>query len=185
MARLQYLDKPDIAEEHRDLLDNPANLHRAMIYSPRSLRAMLNLGRHLRHRSELDGRLRELAILMVAYLMRSAYEWSHHLKLMPQFGVTNDDVSAVVALAEGGKAKVDSLTLAVLAAAQQLTVDGNIADGVFAVLKERLAPSQLVDLMLTISYYTGLARMISSLRIEVESSYEPYLAQFPLPKPWR
>lgn len=183
MARVKYLDKPDVAEEHRDLLDNPANLHRAMIYSPDTLRKMLTLGRHLRHQSGLDGRLRELAILLVAYLMRSAYEWTHHLKIKPQFGVSDDDVAAVIAFAEGREARVDELTRAVFAATQELTHESVVSDKVFAVLNAHLPPADLVDLMLTISYYGGLARVISSLHIEIEPSYESYLTQFPLPNP--
>jgi alkylhydroperoxidase family enzyme len=185
MARLTYLDKADLAEEHRDLLDNPANLHRALVYAPDTLRALLGLGRHLRYRSGLDGRLREIAVLLVGYLMRSPYEWTHHLKIRAQFGVTDDDVHTIIAFAEGRDIRADDLTHAVLHAARQLTTDAVVADDVFAVLQEHLPPPHLIDLMATISHYNSLARVISSLRIDLEPAYEPYLTQFPLPQPWR
>ena len=50
----------------------------------------------IRFGSKLDPRLRELAILQVGWLARSPYEWSHHVKLGHDFGVTDDDIRALI-----------------------------------------------------------------------------------------
>jgi hypothetical protein len=68
MARLPYLDRDDLAPEHRDLLARDINLNRALVHSPDAARAFGGLAHFIRHGSRLDARLRELAILQVGYL---------------------------------------------------------------------------------------------------------------------
>ena len=94
MARVPYLDPSDLAPENRDLLARPITLNRALVNSPHALRAMNALGGFIRHKSGLNPRLRELAILQVGYLARSPYEWSHHVQIGREFGVSDDDIRA-------------------------------------------------------------------------------------------
>jgi alkylhydroperoxidase family enzyme len=86
MARLPYVDKSDLAPENQDLLARNITLHRALAHSPNGLRAFGGLGQFIRHKSRLDPRVRELAILQVGYLARAPYEWSHHVKIGRDFG---------------------------------------------------------------------------------------------------
>ena len=65
MARVPYLDKSDLAPENQELLARNITLHRALAHSPNGLRAFGGLGTFIRHKSRLDPRLRELAILQV------------------------------------------------------------------------------------------------------------------------
>src|SRR5258708_15871753 len=96
MPRLPYLDKPALAAENQDLLSRDINLYRLLAHSPNGLRSFSGLGKFIRHQSRLDPRLRELAILQVGYLTRSPYEYSHHIKIGRDFGVSDDDVRALV-----------------------------------------------------------------------------------------
>jgi alkylhydroperoxidase family enzyme len=73
MARLPYLDRSDLLPEHQDLLARNLNLYRELAHSPRAARSLNTLARYIRDGSRLDPRLRELAILQVAYLTRSAW----------------------------------------------------------------------------------------------------------------
>ena len=93
MARLPYLDRADVKPEHQDLLARNINLYRALVHSPNGARAFSVLGHFIRHTSHLDPRLREMAILQVGYLVRSPYEYSHHVEIGRGFGVS-DDTSA-------------------------------------------------------------------------------------------
>ena len=71
MARVPYLQQSDLPPEHRELLARPIALNRAMANNPEASRAMIGLAMYIRHKSKLDPRLRELAILQVGYLGRS------------------------------------------------------------------------------------------------------------------
>ena len=73
MARLPYLDRSDLLPEHQDLLARNLNLYRVLAHSPRAARSLNTLARYIRDGSRLDPRLRELAILQVGYLTRSAW----------------------------------------------------------------------------------------------------------------
>jgi len=181
MARVPSLGPADVAAEHRDLLARPIALHKALINSPGALRAFSALGHYIRHGSRLDPRLRELAILQVGYLARAPYEWSHHIKIGHDFGVSDDDIRALIAETEGRGSGLDPLARTVLLAAREITAAGAVKDATYATLAAALDAELLVDLIVTISFYCGVVRVLGSLQIEVEADYMPYLRQFPLP----
>jgi alkylhydroperoxidase/carboxymuconolactone decarboxylase family protein YurZ len=97
MARIPYFDCADLPPEHQDLLNRPINLFRALVNSPGAARGWSGIGHYIRHGSKLDPRLRELAILQVGYVARSPYEYSHHIKIGRDFGVSDDDIRAIAA----------------------------------------------------------------------------------------
>jgi alkylhydroperoxidase family enzyme len=141
----------------------------------------MNLGRYIRFHSRLDPRLREMAILQVGYVTRSPYEYSHHIKIGRDFGVTDDDVRAIEAETKGQTTNLPPLARAILHAARELTAQPSVSDATFAELKRGLDNELIVDLMLTISFYAGVVRLLGALQIDVEDDYLRYLQEFPLP----
>lgn len=181
MALVPYLSESDLAEDDRSLLARPINLFRALANSPEALRHHSEFGAWIRHRCELDPRLRELAILQVGYLTASPYEWSHHIKIGHDFGVSDDDITALIADTAGQEHGLGELESAVLAAARQITTDMRRADETWAFLHERLGKARLVDLVMVISFYNAVVRILGTLQIDVEPDYAGYLEAFPLP----
>ena len=90
MARLPYLEADQVAPEYRDMLKRNTNLHKLLVNSPDMARAFNGVGTYIRFKSKLDPRLRELAILQVGWLEKSEYEFTHHVKIGKEFGVTDD-----------------------------------------------------------------------------------------------
>lgn len=183
MARLPYLDRSDLLPEHQDLLARNINLYRLLAHSPRAARSLNTLARYIRDGSRLDPRLRQLAILQVGYIARSAYEYSHHIRISREFEVSDDDIRAVAAETAGRPSALDPLAKAVLRAARDLTRDLDISDDTFAALRHGLDEERLTDLLITIAYYNGLVRLMAALKIDVEPEYLAYLDEFPLPEP--
>jgi alkylhydroperoxidase family enzyme len=181
MARVPYLNKSDLAPEHQDLLARSITLHRALTHSPNAARAFQGLGGFIRHKSRLDPRLRELAILQVGYLARAPYEWSHHVKIGRDFGVSNDDIRALIEETGGRPSKLEPLARTVLKAAREMTEAGAVSASTFALLAKDLDNERLVDLVVTIGFYNAVVRVLASLEIDVEPEYQPYLDEFPLP----
>ncbi len=181
MARVPYLEQSDLAPEDQDLLKRPISLHKALVNSPKAARAFSGLGSYIRYGSKLDPRLRELAILQVGWLARSPYEWSHHVKLGHDFGVSDGNVQALIDDTAGKPTSLDALSRTVLRAAREMTADGVITDATFAELQGTLGNEMVVDLTLTIGFYNAVVRVLATLRIDVEPDYMPYLQRYPLP----
>jgi alkylhydroperoxidase family enzyme len=181
MARVPYLETTDLASEDQDLLKRRISLTQALVNSPKAARAFSGLGQYIRYGSKLDPRLRELAILQVGWLARSPYEWSHHVKLGHDFGVSEADVRALIEDTAGKATGLDALTKLVLKGAREMTTDGAMSDATFAALQKELGNELVVDLTLTIGFYNAVVRVLATLQIDVEPEYQPYLDKFPLP----
>lgn len=181
MARVPYLEVADLSPEDRDLLKRPIALIKALVNSPKAARAFSGVGQFIRYGSKLDPRLRELAILQVGWLARSPYEWSHHVKIGRDFGVTDDDIKAMIDDTAGRPTALDALALTVLLAAREMTTAGAMTDATFATLQSILGNEQVVDLTLTIGFYNAVVRVLATLAIDVEPEYMRYLEEFPLP----
>ncbi len=182
MARVPYLEKSDLPPEHQDILARPIALNRAMANSPNAAKAMTGLAMYIRHKSKLDPRLRELAILQVGHLAKSAYEYSHHVKLGREVGVTDDDIRAIGEETAGRASKLDALSRTVLRAAREMTSDLAMSDETFAELEGVLGREQVIDLTLAIAFYNAVVRLLGTLQIDVEPEYQRYLVEHPLPR---
>ncbi len=181
MARVPYLNQDDLEPDDHVLLAHPANIFRALVNSPRGARAFMRHGTYLLDRSKLDPRLRELAIIQVGYSANSPYEYSHHVEIGRQNGVSDDDIRAIAEETAGRETGLGELERAVLSAAREITNDVSLSDKTFAVLQAALDNESLVDLILAISFYNGASRALNALQIDVEDNYLPYLKEFPLP----
>lgn len=181
MARLTYLDREDLAPADRELLKRNINLHRLLAHSPGAARAFATLGTYIRFGSTLDPRLRELAILQVGWQARSPYEWSHHIKIGYEFGVTDADIEGLIADSAGRPTDLDARTRLVLRAARECHAGPGIGEETFAALASHFDTAHVTDLVVTIAFYCAVVRVLASLAIDVEPDYMPYLERHPLP----
>jgi alkylhydroperoxidase family enzyme len=182
MARLPYLDRSDLLPEHQDLLARNLNLYRVLAHSPRAARSLNTLARYIRDGSRLDPRLRELAILQVAYLAGSAWGFSHHVRIGREVGVSDDEIRAIADETIGRPTKLEPAARGVLKAAREMTTDLSVSDETFSALRQELDDERLTDLIVTIAFYNGLVRVLETMQVDVEEDYLPYLDEFPLPK---
>ena len=181
MARLPYLEKSDLKPEDQDLLKREITLHKALVNSPGAARAFSGLGQYIRYGAKLDPRLRELAILQVGWLARSPYEWSHHVKIGYDFGVTDEDIEAIKAETRG-EARRSTRWRGWCCARRARSSPGPASA---TRPSPRCAPRSendaIVDLTVTASFYCAVVRVLASLEVDVEDSYMPYLRKHPFP----
>ena len=136
MARLPYLEADQVAPEYRDMLKRNTNLHKLLVNSPDMARAFNGIGGYIRFKSKLDPRLRELAILQVGWMEKSEYEFTHHVKIGKEFGVTDDDIAALMAETEGKPSKLEPLAKAILRGAREMVRELAMSDATFAEIKQ-------------------------------------------------
>ena len=180
MARLPYLEKDDLPPEHQDLLKRGINLAKILAHSPDAARSFGQLGSFIRFKSTLDSRLRELAILNVGWLTKAEYEYSHHIKIGKEFGLTDQDIDAVRDGTDGSATGLDELSQLVLRASREMTNDMAMAEDTFRALQKHLSNEHMMDLTLVIAFYNAVIRVLKTFEIDVEPDYQPYLDEFPL-----
>jgi alkylhydroperoxidase family enzyme len=123
-----------------------------------------------------------MAILQVGYVARAEYEWSHHIKIGRDFGVSDDDVRAIALETAGEATALEPLARAVLACAREMALEGAASNQTWAALAAGLDAERLTDLVVAIAFYCGVVRLLETLQIDVEPEYEHYLEEFPLPR---
>jgi len=181
MARLPYLEPDQVAPEYRDMLKRNTNLHKLLVNSPDMARAFNGIGNFIRFKSKLDPRLRELAILQVGWLEKSEYEFTHHVKIGKEFGVTDDDIAALMIETEGVQSRLEPLARAILKGAREMTRNLEMSMTTFAEIKKDLSNEEMVDLVLTIAFYNAVVRVLATMKIDNEPYYKEVLQQYPIP----
>jgi alkylhydroperoxidase family enzyme len=181
MARLPYLEPEQVAPEYRDMLKRNTNLHKLLVNSPDMARAFNGVGSYIRFKSKLNPRLRELAILQVGWLEKSEYEFTHHVKIGKEFGVTDDDIAALMIETEGVHSRLEPLARAILKGAREMAKNLEMSVETFAEIKRDLSNEEMVDLVLTIAFYCAVVRVLATMKIDNEPTYREVLQQYPIP----
>jgi alkylhydroperoxidase family enzyme len=152
----------------------PIALYRVLAHSPPMLRAYAGLARALRYEAQTPRALRELMILRTAQLVGSEYEWAHHRAMAAAQGV----VDAQVAELERWHSSehFDEVERAALRCVEELH-ELALSDEAFAALEGAVGAAATVELVLLVSFYEAVARLIQAFDLEVELPYRPYLGQ--------
>ena len=182
MARVPYLEQSDLPPEHQDILARPIALNRAMANSPNAVEGD-ERARHVHPPQQQARSAAARAGDPPGRLSRqSPYEYSHHVKLGRESGVTDDDIRAIGEETAGRPSKLDPLSKTVLRAAREMTSDLAMSDETFATLEKALGREQVIDLTLAIAFYNAVVRLLGTLQIDVEPEYQKYLEEHPLPR---
>ena len=182
MGRVPYLTQDDLPDEYRYLLDErPINLRRALVNIPELAASYARIAEWFREEGTVDPRLRELAILYVGYSHASAYAFCQHVRIGRRHGVTHDDIRAVIDVVNGTPLGLRSLDALVIDAARQLTHQVDLADSTWDELVEALGRDGALELVLAISHYNYIVRMLAGLRMDVEDDWAAPLEEYDPP----
>ena len=111
--------------------------------------------------SRLEPRIRELAILRVAWRTGSGYEWNQHRRMGSDEGLTDAQLTAVP---EGPTSSVWSPTeRAVLTAADEMIDHFAVRDGTWTALASSFEPDAVLELLFVIGGYLCLAAVLNSI----------------------
>ena len=122
-------------------------------------------------RATLDPRLREIAILRVAWRAGSNYEWSQHVRIGRDAGLTPEELHA---LPDGpGAGLWEPVERLVLEAADQVVATTRIDEATWDALAEHLGPAPLLELAFVIGGYLCFAAVANSARLPLDPPGEP------------
>jgi alkylhydroperoxidase family enzyme len=142
------------------------NVNKMVAHAENSARHFMRMGNSLLTQAKLDARLRELAILRIATLCDSRYEWYQHEILAKQVGVTEQQISAV--RLDRNSPVFNDQERAVLRYTEEVTVNVKSSEESFAELSQFLSNRELVELTLTIGFYNLVARFLENTGVEIE-----------------
>jgi uncharacterized peroxidase-related enzyme len=174
MARLPYLNREDLSEADRDIFDrlieerkNPVgNIFRMLAHTPKLLRRFLALGGELRNGTELDPKLRELALMTVGRLTEAEYEFTHHWNLARNVGVSREQLEH---LAEFETSSLfNDQERIVMRYALEATQNVKVTDATFEALRKSLDTRRLMELVQNVAFYNMVVRVLVPLGVEVE-----------------
>ncbi len=169
MARLPYVDPQTASAGVREALDAlpPLNIFRMLAHADSAFVPYLGLGGVLLAQLELDPRLRELAILLVAAHTGAEYEWIQHVGISKALGIDDEQISAVHR-GDLQSACLDPDAQVLLVFTSEVLQRRRADDATFAALSARFPPRQIVELLLVIGTYTMLARVMTTLDIDID-----------------
>src|SRR5579859_6514759 len=99
-ARVPYVTRNDLPEADREIFDQfvkergsePGHVHRVVANAPNLLRRFLGLANELRNGTQLDPKLRELALMTVGRLTNAEYGFTHHWNISLKVGVKREQL---------------------------------------------------------------------------------------------
>jgi 4-carboxymuconolactone decarboxylase len=124
-----------------------------MLHSPLMARAVAELGAKVRFESSLSDHDRELVILTAAAAHSCEFEWDSHLPLAQAAGVSAEAV-AFLAGRPDEPATEEALLIRFV---RELIVHSTVPEDLFATTLARLGEKGVIELCVTVGYYTMLA----------------------------
>ena len=167
MTRIPYPEESELDGEAREVLASlpPLNVMRMFAGAPASLRPMADLGRSILLQSELDPRLRELAILAVARASGSNYEQVQHENVSRALGIPDEEIAAVV---DSTPEQLDDEARLIVTFADEIARNVAATEECTAAVLELLGRQQATELVVCCAYYSAVARVIETCGVELE-----------------
>jgi alkylhydroperoxidase family enzyme len=181
MARLPLVSDATDSDLLRELferirsrgLDVP-NLYLTIAHAPRMLQAWMDFTWPLRFNAVSPRSLRELLIMRVAQRTDAIYEWSHHW----QMALANEvSLEQLLELRQWEQSGAFSDEERVALRYTDAIVDMRVDDDIFENVRQTFSPEVIIELTLTASFYTNLARVAQALQLDLEPKYEEYAKQ--------
>jgi 4-carboxymuconolactone decarboxylase len=173
MTRVEMIQKnqasPEVKELYSKLEKNGTrilNLYKVLAHNSHVLRNFLRLGNSLLTRAELSPKLRELAILRIAHLAGSEYEWTQHYPIALEMGVSHEQAKAISHWSDSTDFADEEN--AVLQYTDEVTQNVEVKDETFRALRQYLSEQKIVELTLSIGYWGMVARLLVPLQVDID-----------------
>lgn len=182
--RIVPLDIETLDEEQKEALapflgtGRVLNIFRTMARAPKALVSFLQWGGYiLSKRNSLSPRDRELVILRTGFNCKSGYEWTQHVPIGIDAGLTEAEVARIK---EGPEAQGwDERDRAMLRAVDDLARNFFVSEASWAALAF-FTDRQKMDLVFTVGQYTQVSMLLNSFGVQLDEgqTLDPALKGF-------
>ena len=176
MPRLPHItdaqagDTPLVAAIRQRRGGSLLNLDRQLLYSPAFAQGWNALLGAVRTQLQVDPKLRELAMCVVAVLNGAEYEYVHHAPEFVKAGGRQAQIDAVHRMTSSDidASLFDERENATIALSAQMTRDVKVEDTTFDTLRRHLGDAATVELVGVVATYNMVSRFLVALGIEPE-----------------
>ena len=174
MVRVPYVSREELDADGQQIYDRIREdrgteevglQFRALLNSPQSAGHLTSMGASLRFQSSMPDNLKELAIILVAREWDSDIEWTGHSILAAKAGVSDASIEAI--RTHKTAAGLDQNEGVVARFVHEMIRDKKVSDSTYAAAENLVGQRGVVDLTLTVSYYSALALAQIALQLEM------------------
>ena len=178
MTRIPYANLDESPQKVRDFFDKMRtntdgaevmNIFRMAAHSDVSIREFIRLGTRLLMKARLDPRFRELAILRIAQMIGARYEWAQHVPIAMGTGVTREQIKELGAWR--GSSLFDERDQIALKYTEEVVRDSRPQDDTFEAASKFLDHTSLVELTLSIGYWSMVGKFLKTFQVDVEEQF--------------
>lgn len=148
----------------------PANVFRMVANAQSSLQGFVQLAGSILLQSEFDARKREIAVLRVAHVTKSSYEWAQHVRIAQAAGLTPAEIECIGV--DGPVVGLDEEGRLICRVAEEISRDVRLSDEALEAILTRYGVRQATELILCCAYFNMLSRILESTRVELDADMD-------------
>ena len=171
VPRLQPLSDSEISVRQRELLEpfrdaGFQNILRTAVRHPNLFESWLPFATYAFGKSTLPPRDREILMLRIGWLYRSAYEFGQHAIIGKKIGLNDEEILRIM---EGPDAPGwDVFEVNLIRAVDELHEDAFLTDVTWKALATRYNEQQLIDVIFTVGEYSLVCMFLNSLGVQLD-----------------
>ncbi|MBI4768235.1 MAG: carboxymuconolactone decarboxylase family protein [Deltaproteobacteria bacterium] len=164
-------DFEKLPDETKKVLEaSPLNVFFMMANAPASFNSLAKLANSILRHSSFDPRKREIAVLRIAQVTNSIYEWTHHVEVAKRCGVKESEIeiikteNPVHSLGEEGNL--------LCRVADEISNNVRLSDEALGQIIDLYGVRGATELILCVSYFNMISRFLESTRVPLEDDAE-------------
>jgi alkylhydroperoxidase family enzyme len=143
------------------------NLYRILGWSPPLIGAWAAFAWTLRFDVGVSRELRELLVVQIAGLLNAAYEYEHHRRMAKAEGISDAQIEALAAWRQSTLFSPEQR--AILTLGEDLALRRGAEPQTMSLLASHFTHRQVVEIVVTGSFYRGVAGLVNSFGLEAET----------------
>ncbi|MFT4658094.1 MAG: 4-carboxymuconolactone decarboxylase [Minisyncoccia bacterium] len=128
--------------------------YEVLLHAPGLARPAAELGHQIRYEGQLSDHDRELAIITTAKVHDCEFEWSSHVGLAREAGVSDETIDYLDG--DGADDQLIGVDELIVGFVRELCADSDVSDSRFAAAESAFGASGVVELTALVGYYTFL-----------------------------
>ncbi len=150
----------------------PYNIFRTLARHPKLFKRSMVLATGLLVKGNLPPRVREIAILRVAWRAGSNYEWGQHVRIGLDSGLDEAEIAALAA--EGAESTWSDADRLAISVTDELCAEDDLTDATWDAALAQWGEQDLMELIFLVGNYRMLAGFLNAARVELDEGLEGF-----------